>query len=143
MSVGLGLGNLGFECGTTSGFATIYPSLIYCLAKETSQNLKSVHSNCLERSRTEFLLQVGPKFDTEVLAQWYRAELEKEEEKMRAYKVTRPKPRMLSRHTGKPRALDEVPAEPSAVRSGSPNKDTAPPAKRSRRKLMNNTNPDL
>ncbi|KAK0229631.1 hypothetical protein EDD85DRAFT_794109 [Armillaria nabsnona] len=39
LSVRLGLGNLGFESGTTSGFATIYPSLIYRLAKETSQSL--------------------------------------------------------------------------------------------------------
>ncbi len=69
--------------------------------KETSQNLKSVHSNCLERSRTEFLLQVGAEFDTEELAQWHRAELEKEEERMRAHEVTCPKPRMLSRHAGK------------------------------------------
>ena len=124
------------------GVAMVWRDINRC-AKETSQNLKSVHFNCLEQSRTEFLLQVRPKFDTEVLAQWYRVELEKEEEKMRSHKVTCPKPRMLSRHTGKRRALDDILAEPSAVRPGSPNKDTARPAKRSRRKLTDDTDPDL
>ncbi|PBK68451.1 hypothetical protein ARMSODRAFT_975857 [Armillaria solidipes] len=87
--------------------------------------------------------QVGPEFDTEELAQWHRAKLKKEEEKKRGDEVTWPKPRMLSRCTGKCRALDDIPAEPSAVRPGSPNKDTALlPAKRSHRKLMDNTDPD-
>ncbi|KAK0226743.1 hypothetical protein EDD85DRAFT_795065 [Armillaria nabsnona] len=85
----------------------------------------------------------GAEFDTEELAQWHRAELEKEEERMRAHEVTCPKPRMLSRHAGKRRALDDTLAEPSAVRPGSPDKDTAPPTKRSRRKLTDGTDPDL
>ncbi|KAK0431462.1 hypothetical protein EV421DRAFT_1743133 [Armillaria borealis] len=87
--------------------------------------------------------QVGPEFDTEKLAQWNRLKVKKEEEKKQADEVTWPKPRMLSHHTGKRRALDDIPAEPSAVRPGSSNKDTALPAKRSRRKLMDDTDPDL
>ncbi len=50
---------------------------------------------------------------------------------------------MLSRRAGKSRALDDIPAEPSAVRPGGPDKDTAPPAKRSRRKLTDDTDLDL
>ncbi len=105
--------------------------------------MKSVHSNCLEQSRTEFLLQVGAEFDTEELVQWHRAESEKEEERMRAHKVTCAKPRMLSRRAGKRPALDDILAELSAVRPGSPDKDTAPPAKHSRRKLMDDIDLDL
>ncbi len=89
------------------------------------------------------MLQVGLEFDKEELAQWHRAELEKEEEKKRTDQAACLKPRMLSCHTGKRRALDDILAEPSAVRPGSPNKDTARPAKRSRRKLTDDTDPDL
>ncbi len=110
---------------------------------ETSQNLKSVHSNCLEWHWTEFLLQVSAEFDTEELAQCHRAESEKEEERMRAHKVTCPKSRMLSHHAGKRRAMDDILAKSSAVMPGSPDKDTTPPAKHSCRKLMDDTDPDL
>ncbi|SJL16611.1 uncharacterized protein ARMOST_20137 [Armillaria ostoyae] len=82
-------------------------------------------------------LEVGPEFDQEELAQWHRVELEKQEEDKRAQKVTCPKPKMLPRHTGitgKRRALDDIQAEPHALRSGCTKKDTAPPAKRSRKK---------
>ncbi|PBK91272.1 hypothetical protein ARMGADRAFT_1082080 [Armillaria gallica] len=96
--------------------------------------------NVREGNKSE--LEVGPKFDKEEPAQWHRAELDKEDETKRADKVS-PKPRMLSRHTGTHRALDDIPAEPSAMRSGCPNTDTVPSAKRSRRKLTDDTDPDL
>ncbi len=85
---------------------------------------------------------MGPKFDKEEPAQWHRAELEKEDEMKRADKVS-PKPRMLSCHTGMHRALDNILAEPSAMRSSCPKTDTMPPAKHSCRKLTDDTDPDL
>ncbi|SJL15384.1 uncharacterized protein ARMOST_20504 [Armillaria ostoyae] len=89
------------------------------------------------REGNESELEVGPEFDQEELARWHRVELEKQEEDKRAQKVTCPKPKMLPRHTGitgKRRAPDDIQAEPHALRSGCTKKDTAPPAKRSRKK---------
>ncbi len=51
--------------------------------------------------------------------------------------VTCPKPKMLHRHTGitgKRQAPDDIQAEPHALKSGCPKKDTGPPAKCSRKK---------
>ncbi|SJL13320.1 uncharacterized protein ARMOST_16760 [Armillaria ostoyae] len=89
------------------------------------------------REGNESELEVGPEFDQEELARWHRVELEKQEEDKRAQKVTCPKPKMLPHHTGitgKRRAPDDIQAEPHALRSGCTKKDTAPPAKCSRKK---------
>ncbi|KAK0465685.1 hypothetical protein IW261DRAFT_1427152 [Armillaria novae-zelandiae] len=91
-------------------------------------------------------LEVGPDFDQEELVKWHRDQLDKQEVERKAQKVTYPKPKMLSRDTAvtmrKWQAPDEIPDKYSVSKSGNIEKDTAPPAKRSRRKSKHDTDPN-
>ncbi|KAK0477806.1 hypothetical protein IW261DRAFT_1420657 [Armillaria novae-zelandiae] len=100
--------------------------------------------NSCEGNESE--LEVGPDFDQEELVKWRRDQLDKQEVERKAQKVTYPKPKMLSRDTAvtmhKRRAPDEIPDKQSVSKSGNIEKDTAPPAKRSRRKSKHDTDPN-
>ncbi|KAK0477775.1 hypothetical protein IW261DRAFT_1565555 [Armillaria novae-zelandiae] len=100
----------------------------------------------ISREGNESELEVGPDFDQEELAKWHRDQLDKQEVERKAQKVTYPKPKMLSRDTAvtmrKRRAPDKIPDKQSVSKSGNIEKDTAPPAKRSRRKSKHDTDPN-
>ncbi|KAK0474425.1 hypothetical protein IW261DRAFT_1423005 [Armillaria novae-zelandiae] len=94
----------------------------------------------------ESKLEVGPNFKQEELAKWHREQLDKHKVERKAQKVTYPKPNMLSHDTAVTmhewQAPDKIPHKQCVSKSGNTEKDTAPPAKHSRRKSKHDTDPN-